>query len=120
MLPAVQVERVLRDVQSATAQAHQAMARQRSDTETVVLEGQSAAAAQTSLPLSIGGGAALQVGEPGIPVMLPMFVFGLQPSLAVSWLSDSVPSGPWTATLWRRPAGGASFSPIAAAEVPTS
>ena len=91
-----------------------------SDTDTVVLEGASAAAAQTALPLALGGGAALQVGEPGIPVMLSLFAFGLRPSVAVSWLSDSVPSGSWTATLWRRPAGGASFSAVATLEVLTS
>ena len=107
-------------LERSMAMVQTALGRQRSDTDTVVLEGASAAAAQTSLPLAIGGGSPLQVGEPGIPVMLSLFAFGLQPQVAVSWLSDSDPGGAWTATLWRRPAGGASFSAIATFEVQTS
>jgi len=80
-----------------------------------VVEGASASAGQTSLAVAIGGGTIIVEGEPGIPVPLDMDTS----TVAVSWRSDTAPSGDWTATLWRRTAGGA-FAAVATFDFQTS
>lgn len=52
---------------------------------------------------------------PGVPVASPMHTA----TVAVSWLSDDVPAGPWTLTLQKRPSGGG-FSDVATFSVSTS
>lgn len=69
--------------------------------ESHAVYGESLAAGQTTVQLSPDGGA-LVADAPGVPVAVAM----LARYVAVSFMAGSVPSGPWIATLWRRPVGG--------------
>lgn len=69
------------------------------------IAGSASGAGQTSIQLTMDG-IAMVPGEPGVPVARAM----VAAEVAASWQSDTPPAGPWTAKLWRRRAGDASFN----------
>jgi hypothetical protein len=73
-----------------------------------------AAGSATSVVLSSDGGPHTP-SYPGVPVA----VDSTARSLAVSFMADNVPAGPWIAKLWRRPVGG-TFAVAASFSVPVS
>lgn len=75
--------------------------------------------AATDMDLAVGGGGAMTVGVTTLPVARYLRGSRARNQVAASWTSDTTPSGNWTLTLWRRPAGG-SFSPVATATILTA
>ncbi len=66
------------------------------------LEGRSAAAGVTDVPLAFGGGEPLAFDDIGVPVSSQMDL----DTVSVSWLSDTAPAGDWTLTFYRRSDAG--------------
>lgn len=67
----------------------------------VVIEGSSGSAGVTALDVSVAN-SDMSIGEPGIPVSMPVVLEGI----ASSWVSGNTPSGDWTATVYSRNDGG--------------
>ena len=79
-----------------------------------VVEGSSASAGQTSLALAHGS-AAMGANSLGMPVPTELTTA----EVAVSWLSDSAPSGDWTLTLQVREPGALVYTNAATLTVLT-
>jgi len=83
-------------------------------TQTNTVSGTSVSTGVTSLPLSIGGGAALALDAVGIPVAEAMTTG----PVCTSWLSDNAP-GDWTLRLHKRNSSS-SFTEVATFTVTTA